>query len=78
MVLPKSTASPVFCEDYTQTFERAQAGHVIYCDPPYAPLSTTANFTGYAGHSFNLDEQMRLAQLAQQTAHCKNLPVLAE
>lgn len=72
----KAQCAQFFCEDYTQTFQRAQAGHVIYCDPPYAPLSATANFTGYAGHSFNLDEQVKLAQLAQKTAQDRNLPVL--
>jgi DNA adenine methylase len=41
---------------------------VFYCDPPYAPLSKTANFTGYAANKFTLDDQKRLAQLAQALA----------
>ncbi len=36
----------------------------IYCDPPYAPLSVTANFTGYACQKFTLENQQRLADLA--------------
>lgn len=41
---------------------------VFYCDPPYAPLSKTANFTGYAAHKFTLDDQQELAQLAKALA----------
>jgi DNA adenine methylase len=37
---------------------------VFYCDPPYAPLSATANFTGYAAHRFTLDDQTRLSHFA--------------
>ncbi len=72
----KAQRATFFCEDYTQTFQRVQAGYVIYCDPPYAPLSATANFTGYAGHSFNFDDQMKLVQLAKHAAYERHLPVL--
>tara|TARA_R110002110_G_scaffold65206_4_gene180038 strand:+ start:120627 stop:121478 length:852 start_codon:yes stop_codon:yes gene_type:complete len=37
---------------------------VVYCDPPYVPLSKTANFTGYAACKFNLQDQENLAELA--------------
>lgn len=37
----------------------------IYCDPPYVPLSKTANFTGYAACKFNLQDQTDLAELAK-------------
>jgi DNA adenine methylase len=37
---------------------------VFYCDPPYAPLSKTAHFTGYAAHKFTLEDQAKLAELA--------------
>jgi DNA adenine methylase len=33
------------CECYSKTFERLEADHVVYCDPPYVPLSSSANFT---------------------------------
>lgn len=36
---------------------------VIYCDPPYVPLSKTANFTGYHAAKFTLDDQEILADL---------------
>jgi len=37
---------------------------VIYCDPPYAPLSYSANFTGYAAEKFTLQNQAELASAA--------------
>lgn len=36
---------------------------VFYCDPPYAPLSKTANFTSYTPTKFTQDDQVRLAEL---------------
>lgn len=41
---------------------------VIYCDPPYTPLSKTANFTSYAGQRFTEEDQKKLAQYAQLLA----------
>ena len=43
------------CESYDVTLTNAQAGSVVYCDPPYAPLSATANFTAY--HTNSLDRK---------------------
>lgn len=33
----------------------------MYLDPPYAPLSPTANFTRYTKNSFDESDQVRLA-----------------
>ncbi len=35
-------------------------GDFVYCDPPYVPLSTTADFTSYAAGGFGADSQKRL------------------
>lgn len=35
---------------------------LVYCDPPYRPLTETASFTSYAKFSFNDDDQKELAQ----------------
>ena len=41
----------------------AGPGDFLYCDPPYAPLSQTANFTSYTTARFGSDDQVRLQQL---------------
>lgn len=64
------------CEPFQHSFRRARRGHVIYCDPPYLPLSATANFTGYAGNGFGLDEQLLLAQKSLHAAQRRGIPVV--
>lgn len=41
----------------------AGAGDFVYFDPPYAPLSATANFRGYTGRGFADAEQQRLQEV---------------
>ncbi|WP_087020805.1 Dam family site-specific DNA-(adenine-N6)-methyltransferase [Thaumasiovibrio subtropicus] len=72
----KSKRATFVCESYVETFKKARKGSVIYCDPPYAPLSTTANFTSYAGNGFSLDDQATLADCAEHAAQNKQVPVL--
>ncbi|AUG98445.1 adenine-specific DNA-methyltransferase [Pectobacteriaceae bacterium CE70] len=64
------------CEHYHQTLTQAERGSVVYCDPPYAPLSATANFTAYHTSNFNNNDQQNLAQLAYQLSVENNIPVL--
>ncbi len=64
------------CETYEKSFKRVRKGSVIYCDPPYVPLSLTANFTTYASCGFSPNDQGRLAELAEKLAKEKNIPVL--
>ncbi|STX29902.1 DNA adenine methylase [Legionella beliardensis] len=55
--------------DFRATFRLAKPGDIIYCDPPYVPLSRSANFTSYTPHrKFNEQDQIELAQLAQYSA----------
>ncbi len=72
----KAQKAIFICEGYRQTFERAKNGDVIYCDPPYVPLSKTASFTSYAGNGFGLDEQADLANAAEEVIENKNVSVL--
>ncbi len=72
----KAKKATFVCESYPETFRRARKGSVVYCDPPYAPLSNTANFTSYAGNGFTLDDQAALADIAEKTASDRGIPVL--
>lgn len=69
------------CADFASVMKSARKGAVVYCDPPYVPLSATANFTGYAsrkhddGQGFGPQQQARLAELAAKLA-AKGVPVL--
>lgn len=36
-------------------------GALIYCDPPYIPISKTSNFTSYTADGFTYYDQLRLA-----------------
>lgn len=55
-------------KDFRTIFEEIKEGDVVYCDPPYAPLSDTAKFTAYNGRSFHLDDQIALTALAKKAA----------
>lgn len=64
------------CIGYEQAFDLTVPGDVIYCDPPYAPLSLTASFTTYVGAGFSLDDQALLARKSRHTALERGIPVL--
>jgi DNA adenine methylase len=49
-------------------YEDLKAGDVVYFDPPYVPVSNTANFTNYTTDGFTSDQQVQLAQLAESLA----------
>ena len=51
---------------FEQTMVQASAGDVVYCDPPYVPLSVTASFTSYTQNGFTQNDQQKLADLANQ------------
>ena len=41
---------------------------MVYCDPPYVPLTDTACFTSYHTGGFGWEDQLKLIELAQQLA----------
>jgi DNA adenine methylase len=47
-------------EGFEGLLESARPGDFIYFDPPYAPVSDTANFTSYAREGFGPEMQVRL------------------
>jgi DNA adenine methylase len=48
---------------FDRTVDSAQPGDFLYFDPPYAPLSKTANFTSYTTEGFDAGDQQRLRDM---------------
>lgn len=51
----------ILCGAFEHVLKRARPGDFVYLDPPYQPISATANFTGYTATSFGNEDQERLA-----------------
>lgn len=62
----KSQGAQLLYQDFLATMDRAVKGDVVYCDPPYAPLSATANFSDYTSEGFGQKQQEALAIKAQE------------
>lgn len=52
----------ISCGSYLDALETAGSGDFVYLDPPYAPLSPTANFTAYAKDGFTREDQIALRE----------------
>lgn len=62
-----SSSNITFCnEDFAVTLGRISKGSFVYLDPPYDPVSDTANFTGYNRGGFDRNEQIRLKQCCDE------------
>ena len=53
-----------FCRDFEQSLHDIKKGDFVYFDPPYQPVSNTANFTSYTNRHFTDQDLQRLADLA--------------
>lgn len=63
----KKSSNAIFvCKDFADVMEDSVAGDVIYCDPPYVPVSDTSFFTQYAHQDFAIQCQQRLVELARK------------
>lgn len=49
--------------DFEKSLSSIHKGAFVYLDPPYLPVSSSSNFTGYTKEGFNQSEQERLKQL---------------
>ena len=72
----KAQSAVFICADFQQTFQMADEDCVIYCDPPYAPISQNSNFTNYSGNEFSIANQRDLANLAKDTVKQRNVQVV--
>jgi DNA adenine methylase len=61
----KAKKVSLFQRDFSEIMYEAPKNSVIYCDPPYVPISKSANFTAYAGNSFDWEAHEKLAKCAR-------------
>lgn len=54
------------CEDFTQCLTNVKSESVVYCDPPYMPISKTSYFTKYSKNDFNFEHQLKLVELIRE------------
>ena len=56
----QSKGISIKCEDFTTALKKPQEDDFVYLDPPYQPVSSTANFTSYTNDNFGYKDQERL------------------
>ena len=54
----------IYNRDFDYLIDYAEEGDLVYFDPPYEPVSQTADFTQYQSDGFDKDDQRRLRDLA--------------
>lgn len=54
------------CQDFASVLDAAKKDDFVYFDPPYQPVSKTANFTSYTKCEFTYDDLKRLAGVCQK------------
>jgi len=59
----QSSRVSIKCRDFESVLRDAKKGDLVYFDPPYQPVSATANFTSYTNKDFTYDDLTRLAEL---------------
>ncbi|MCD8026040.1 MAG: DNA adenine methylase, partial [Clostridiales bacterium] len=56
----------IVCGDYRESADFIDKNTFVYFDPPYRPITDTANFTAYTENLFNDEEQIELAKFADE------------
>jgi len=56
----------VLCRPFEKVVQSAEPGDFVYLDPPYQPISSTSNFTGYTRGCFGIEDQVRLAEIVKE------------
>ncbi|MDU4002713.1 DNA adenine methylase [Pluralibacter gergoviae] len=72
----KAKRASFICASYEETLKMVGAGDVVYCDPPYIPVTPTANFTQYHTDGFTAADQEYLSVLLFTLSN-RGIPVVA-
>jgi len=62
----QSSRVSIKCRDFEAVLRDAKKGDLVYFDPPYQPVSQTANFTSYTNKNFTYHDLSRLAELCMK------------
>ena len=57
----QSSRVSIKCRDFEAVLRDAKKGDLVYFDPPYQPVSETANFTSYTNKNFTFEDLSRLS-----------------
>ncbi len=59
-------STKITCSPFEEVLATAKRGDFVYLDPPYQPISSTANFTSYTASCFGASDQERLATMVKK------------
>jgi len=59
----------IFNRDFTYIENKSKSGDLVYFDPPYKPVSDTANFAEYVADGFGHEQQKSLRDTALELAN---------
>lgn len=62
----RSSRVSINCRDFEAILRDAKKDDLVYFDPPYQPVSDTANFTSYTNKDFTYDDLRRLVELCMK------------
>ncbi len=65
-IILQSSNVAIKCRDFEAVLEDAKKGDLVYFDPPYQPVSDTANFTSYTNKDFTDKDLSRLGELCNK------------
>lgn len=65
----------ISCRDFSSVLQDAKKDDFVYFDPPYQPVSKTANFTSYTNKDFTYKDLQKLVDVSEKLADrgCKVL-----
>lgn len=62
----QSSRISIKCRDFEIVLDDAKKGDLVYFDPPYQPVSSTANFTSYTNKDFTDKDLDRLGEICHK------------
>lgn len=55
----------ISCRDFSSVLSDSKKNDFVYFDPPYQPVSSTANFTSYTNRDFTYEDLERLVEVSE-------------